>query len=284
MKPHVKWGIIPLFCCWPLLATSIVIRSDGKQIAIAADSKSIGEAAPFCKIRVIRWGVVVVGGFASAESTFQGKTTHFYDALPLGVEAANGLTEPWRMVDRFTVMFEPKAQNFVRALVETNNEALSRRLNEVVTGIRNTWGNMLMGGEPIVQIAFAVNHNGNVAFYRRQFFTAPIFVDGEPFITYRDESCPGTCTDANSRDAYTAVGIDDIRSYIGVHPEMFSKSPLEFSTFFVRQVMHDFSSMVGEPITTLTLDAGDHPWNFHDIAPCEAEAQKATTTERGQKK
>jgi hypothetical protein len=268
---------------WTLFSTSIVIRSDSKQIAIAADSKSPGYPGPFCKLRVIPGGIVAVGGFGMAESTLDGKTTRYYEALPLGVEAAMGETEPWGMISRFTLLFEPKAQNFVRALVDAINTARQHNLVDVLSRISDTWGRMLAGGEPVVQIAFAVNHNGRAAFYRRQFFNVPIFRDKQPFITYRDESCPGTCTEPGSKDSYTTVGIDDISAYIGVHPEMFSRPPLEFSTFFVRQVIHDFGSIAGEPITTVTLDSSGRPWHFHDVGACEDEAQKAAAIEQGKK-
>src|ERR1039457_411780 len=107
MKSHVQRLFMGIcLSCLTCTGTAIMVHSDGKEIAVAADSKRKHHSAPACKVRRIYGGVF----FAASDTAFSITNTvtlqvqMIYDAYKTGVEAAAGLRSAVKMVERFSEM------------------------------------------------------------------------------------------------------------------------------------------------------------------------------------
>ena|ERR1017187_1750663 len=105
MNAYICWSCL----LWALLnvcrATSIVIRSDGRQIAVTVDSKRLEDPNPVCKMRGIPGGVFVAAGLTQYHIGMNNMGIApkvFYEVFDTGPAAANGLDDPEKMISRFS--------------------------------------------------------------------------------------------------------------------------------------------------------------------------------------
>lgn len=246
-------------------ATAIMVRSDGKEVAVAADSKRRGTSSPACKIRRVTGGVFFAAGETITE--ISGPPPFSFDAYEFGSRSGDEGGTPREMIERFTASVDNSLKTVVAFLAITHDPRVAK------------WTVGSTGGPSILQAGYATYARGEPSFYVRSF--VPVVTLSRTGDVPQDirfvqvNSCPIGCADASTGSSdtnYTPLGSPIMEAWARSEPSLYNKGPMDFVTALVGRAA-DKLPKVGRPLTRVSL-TGDDKVNWVEIGACTDEAKK----------
>jgi hypothetical protein len=261
MNSHVLRLLVGVcLLCLTCSATAVMVRSDDKEIAVAADSKRKDVGAPVCKVRRIDGGVVFAAGNTGYETTeiATGKTEVVYDAYEIGSKAAAGLKSPMAMIEHFSQM-----------IVDGLMKNLAHEVVDKRTPIAK------LEAEPFLQVGYALFVEGKPSFAVRSFF--PSFIaDKGPFRVFG--ICgPEACSGPYRQGDHAPLGAVGMETEVTADPSLLKLNPLDFVTNLLNQAVIKASSTVGPPLTRLTMSSNNKV-DWAEIGACPDQPRKGDST------